>query len=502
MNTRKCGSLLAGLVLLATCPTAAVSADADYARAKFYSKLKVNESTTNPQKPWIPARPALISTGYVPNERTVIRAKYHTNVDRASGVLFSAADGNSYDAPWMEWRMYDASLCYNTTETDQPRPTTGFHWMDLLLEVGNGGSKLTNINPGYGDAVIQTISGIDGSFSCSKGLWLFSKVVTSDDGATHAEDSGAQADVYYLTVSEKNLDGTETLLHEYVPCSVDGVARVADQVTKRVLVDQADVTALEVNEEDLIPDEAGLTVLTPHVAVGAPAGFEASLLMGGSPWTEGVSAVWDFGDGSEPVATATARATHAYSQAGQYSVTVTVTLGDRTAAKTFVDCVSADVDPSAVRFGTYKKVIRYSADGYAGTQTLTNFPVLVRLSEGHPTGFSYSDMKNPSSGAELFFADASLHGIPYEIDTWNPQGESLIWVKLPRVAKCETFFLYYAGQPRSSAKSDPKDVWSEYVGVWHMGEASGDCADATGNGFTAKPVGATENSIGVTGPVY
>ena len=469
----------------------------DYERATFYSKVTIKEAG----QAWTTEKTPLIPTGYVPNECTVVRAKYKTAVDKQSGMLFSAADEVSFAQPWFAWDMGGRRLYYNETNTSTPSPQgNDGYFMETIIEVGNGGSVMKNAKNG---AVLQTLTAGTGTFSCGKGLWLLSRVSTAASGSVSAS-SGARADFYWMSVSERNEDGTETLLHEYVPCSIDGTVGIADHVAKTVLYDQVGAnTALAVKEADAIPDEAGLSVLTPHVTLGEAAGFEAALVAGGSAWTEDVTAVWDFGDGSEPVATATAMASHVYPRTGRYSVTVSVTYGGRgTVTKTFADCVTVDADPSSVRFGTYKKVIEFCADGYTGTEVLTNFPVLVRLSEGNPTGFSYSDMKDPSSGAELLFADASLQVIPAEVDTWNPQGESLVWVKLPAVSKGEAFYMYYAGQRRSSRfQADPTAVWSEYAGVWHMGEADGACADSTGNGLAATPAGATENSVGVEGPL-
>ena len=73
-------------------------------------------------------------------------------------------------------------------------------------------------------------------------------------------------------------------------------------------------------------------------------------------------------------------------------------------------------DPDVAEFSRGAK---FTVTGYIGTQELTNFPVLVRLSQGSPTGFSYADFYNPGDvpGADLCFLDAAGNGIPHEIDT-------------------------------------------------------------------------------------
>ena len=132
-----------------------------------------------------------------------------------------------------------------------------------------------------------------------------------------------------------------------------------------------------------------------------------------------------------------------------------------------------------------------------GEKSVTDLPVLVRLSESIE-GFKYSDLA--SDGSDLAFG-VNVGGVitvyPHEIDTWDPEGESLIWVKVPTVDKDTAFAMYY-GNGVSVADSSTS-VWSNYVGVWHLNEDSGDASDATGNGLTAVPKGEKheEDSIGV-----
>ena len=118
---------------------------------------------------------------------------------------------------------------------------------------------------------------------------------------------------------------------------------------------------------------------------------------------------------------------------------------------------------------------------------VAGFPVLVRLSSAID-GFSYSDFRK-EGGADLAFTDARGNVLPHEIDTWNPDGESLVWVKLPLLSGGMLFRAFYGSSTYESAAA-ASDVWSGYTGVWHMREASGTVADATGHGLAATPSGA------------
>ena len=118
--------------------------------------------------------------------------------------------------------------------------------------------------------------------------------------------------------------------------------------------------------------------------------------------------------------------------------------------------------------------------------SLSDFPALVRLSTAID-GFSYGDF-HQSDGGDLAFADAAGEEIPHEIDTWNPDGESLVWVKVPALSRGTVIRCYYGNESYSSALA-ATDVWNGYAGVWHMKEAEGDLADSSGHSLSASRVG-------------
>ena len=144
---------------------------------------------------------------------------------------------------------------------------------------------------------------------------------------------------------------------------------------------------------------------------------------------------------------------------------------------------------------------KFTVSGYAaGKPTLSGFPVLVRIQNGSPSGFSYDDLQSKSTGADIAFVDMSGNGLPFEIDTWNPSGTSLIWVRLPSMQNGTEFVMCW-GSATSGKTVCGTNPWSDYVGVWHMSEASGTVADATGHGLGAEPAGATQYSVGVSGKI-
>lgn len=135
--------------------------------------------------------------------------------------------------------------------------------------------------------------------------------------------------------------------------------------------------------------------------------------------------------------------------------------------------------------------VKPSAGVIGATEQLEDFPVLLRLSE-QISGFSYSDFALPNGG-DLLIVDDGGRALPHEIDTWNPDGESLVWVKVPSFDGNTVLHLLYGNAQH--AASGATGVWSGYVGVWHMGEAEGIAKDATGNGLDANPDGTVAEKL-------
>ena len=145
----------------------------------------------------------------------------------------------------------------------------------------------------------------------------------------------------------------------------------------------------------------------------------------------------------------------------------------------FVPC-ALRADP--VDWTAYKKGFTVSFPGYRGTTTLEDFPVLVRLSAAL-NDFDYS--KCAAGGADLRFSDAAGNLIPHEIDTWNPDGESLVWVKVPTFNKNAIIKAHYGCS--NPATVNPQDVWSSgYIAVWHLNETGKTMTDSSCGGTALK----------------
>ena len=129
-------------------------------------------------------------------------------------------------------------------------------------------------------------------------------------------------------------------------------------------------------------------------------------------------------------------------------------------------------------FGSSMKIV---FSGYNRGETLSNFPVLVNLSTNLP-GFSYQQFASPSGG-DLRFADASgVLSIPHEIDEWNTNGTSTVWVNVPSLAAGGNFIRAYWGNPGATnppAYTTNGAAWPNFDIVWHLKEKAFPYADST-----------------------
>lgn len=128
----------------------------------------------------------------------------------------------------------------------------------------------------------------------------------------------------------------------------------------------------------------------------------------------------------------------------------------------------------------FRRVCTVTFPGYAGSSTLRHFPALVRIPAGSPV---YSDCA--ADGSDIRFADAEGYLVDHEIDTWNANGESLIWVRVPQLAGTDTALRMYFRCRGENVAVNPRNVWryARYKGVWHF---SGSNADSSPNALVCS----------------
>ena len=105
-----------------------------------------------------------------------------------------------------------------------------------------------------------------------------------------------------------------------------------------------------------------------------------------------------------------------------------------------------------------------SVAGYSGGE-LTDFPLLVRVSPTRIKGFAYADCR--PDGADIrFFLLGSSQALFHEIDTWNPSGESLFWVRVPSFTSSTVLVMKY-GNVALSTPPDATNVWASAGGSYY-----------------------------------
>ena len=129
-----------------------------------------------------------------------------------------------------------------------------------------------------------------------------------------------------------------------------------------------------------------------------------------------------------------------------------------------------------------------------GETAWMDFPVLVRLPA------EASALLQSANGTDLLFTDENDATLPFEVETFNPDGTTFVWVKVPSLSAATELTVWFGGA--SNGDNDPTAVWTRYVGVWHYApsDAGGTTvADATGHGLTGSTTGTLSTYAGPFG---
>ena len=107
---------------------------------------------------------------------------------------------------------------------------------------------------------------------------------------------------------------------------------------------------------------------------------------------------------------------------------------------------------------------------YDRSETLTNFPALVVLNEKRD-GFSYDTFRSPAGYDLRFWDSTGTVSLDYEVETWNPLGNSYVWVRVSEFASNCTVRACW-GNPEDAvqpASCTNGAVWPEpFRRVWHL----------------------------------
>ena len=141
-------------------------------------------------------------------------------------------------------------------------------------------------------------------------------------------------------------------------------------------------------------------------------------------------------------------------------------------------------------------------NGYTGTEQLTNFPALVRLNEGQQRFFHREFISD--AGLDLRFLNADLTSVlNHEIELWNTNGTSYVWVQIPVLTNNTAIWAYWRNTNMVSASvyTTNGSTWSaNYAAVWHFKQNAGveDLGDSSCRGMGGIP---TNNPASVSGKI-
>ncbi|MBP5294753.1 MAG: DUF2341 domain-containing protein, partial [Lachnospiraceae bacterium] len=129
-----------------------------------------------------------------------------------------------------------------------------------------------------------------------------------------------------------------------------------------------------------------------------------------------------------------------------------------------------------------------------GETAWTDFPVLVRLPA------AVSSQLQTANGTDLYVEDENEASLAFEVESFDPAGTTLVWVKVPSLSSSTKITVYFGGS--ANADNNPAAVWTRYAGVWHFpASAAGTTtvADATGNSLDGTTTGTISTYAGPFG---
>lgn len=136
-------------------------------------------------------------------------------------------------------------------------------------------------------------------------------------------------------------------------------------------------------------------------------------------------------------------------------------------------------------------------DNSASTVDFGPHPVLIALDA---TKLDYSMVANPATDLRFEYAKQGVtanigDNVPFEIERWEPSGESLVWIRVPEIlhATTDTAVLMHFG-PTAAGTASASATWQGWELVNHM--ASGLVSSAGTYTPTAIGVGFADGLIG------
>jgi sugar lactone lactonase YvrE len=155
---------------------------------------------------------------------------------------------------------------------------------------------------------------------------------------------------------------------------------------------------------------------------------------------------------------------------------------------------------------SYGKKITIDNTKVAGSSSLTDFPVLISLTDIDLRSTSNSGNVHSSNGYDITFKNnTGTTVLSHEIEKYDPTtGELIAWVKVPSLsATTDTEINMYYGNPCISSDPSSSSTWnSDYIVDMHMDDnPTGTISNSSQQNFTASSFGSMTSGDILTGKI-
>ncbi|MEQ8323202.1 MAG: DUF2341 domain-containing protein [Vicingaceae bacterium] len=145
----------------------------------------------------------------------------------------------------------------------------------------------------------------------------------------------------------------------------------------------------------------------------------------------------------------------------------------------------------------YRKTITIDNTEVSGSTALTDFPVLISLTDNDLRTTANGGQVQNSSGYDIVFTDTNLVPYDHEIESYDETtGEYVAWVKissLPATADLDIYMFY--GNPDATVDPSTNCTWSNnFTGVYHLHD---DFLDKSGNEYNGTNNGSADNTSSI-----
>ncbi|WP_425391465.1 DUF2341 domain-containing protein [Ekhidna sp.] len=158
----------------------------------------------------------------------------------------------------------------------------------------------------------------------------------------------------------------------------------------------------------------------------------------------------------------------------------------------------------------YRKKVTINSDQVSGSADLTNFPVLVSVTDADLRTVANNGNVENTNGYDITFTTSDgTTGLNHEISAYTATtGAFEAWVNVPTVSyNSDTEIFMYYGNSGVSGDPSTTATWnSDYVAVWHLeedpnGDVAGSILDATSNNNDGQPQGTMTTADLVAGQI-